>query len=103
MDIARLRLLVKRNFISYYLQLFQDTVADPTDAYLACTSYLEARRGALGHALTDAEFEEENLHLAGEIEQDLARKDPGMKELLSREPVPDRLRECMTVGRARAG
>ncbi|NLT35999.1 MAG: hypothetical protein GXX83_08885 [Gaiellales bacterium] len=101
MSIARLRLLIKRNFTSYYLQLHGYGVADPTDTILSCTVYLAARTEAAGHLLSDVEFDAEIQHIAGEIEQDLLRKGPGMKQRLNEESVPVRVRECMLVARGR--
>lgn len=101
MSVARLRLLVKRNFTSYYLQLHGYGIADPTDAILSCALYLAARGEALGRAPNEAEVDAEIHHLAGEMEQDLLRKGPGMRQRLNNEPLPARLRECMRVARGR--
>lgn len=101
MSVATKRLLVKRNFIGYYLQLQGYGIADPTDAIASCAAYLAARSARAGHRLTDVEFAGEILHISGEIEQDLLRKDAMMRELLKEDPVPARLQECMLVARGR--
>lgn len=101
-SIAKLRLLVKRNFTAYYLQLHGYGVSDPTDAIISCTVYLAARGESLGRPLSEAEMDAEIRHMAGEIEQDLLRKSPDMRQHLHDEPLAGRLRECMLVAQKRA-
>lgn len=101
-SIAKLRLMVKRNFTTYYLQLHGYGVTDPTDAIISCTAYLMARGESLGRPLSEAEMDAEIRHMAGEMEQDLLRRGPDMRHRLDDEPLPGRLRECMRVAQSRA-
>lgn len=95
------RLHLKRVFSQYYRQVCTLSVADPTDVFAACERYLALREKTLGRPLSEQELEEEMWRLGGEIEQDLIRKGPEFKEMVVRESVPTRLKECMTVARRR--
>lgn len=99
-DLQGLRLGLKRTFTDYYLALRSPGIADPTESFALCYEYLSALRTQLGHQEFMYRLDDETVHLAGQVEQDLRHKsrrnphisftsDPALSDDLE-----DRLREC---------
>ena len=101
-----LRLAFKRAFTAYYLNLQTLAVADPTEAFSAAREYLSALRRRLGPEEFMRRLDDETTHLAGQVEQDLRRRDPRRRLKDGEAPVAyedleDRLRECFEYGLGR--
>jgi hypothetical protein len=106
-DLQGLRLGLKRTFTDYYLTLRSPGIADPTESFALCYEYLSALRAQLGHQEFMYRLDDETVHLAGQVEQDLRHKsrrnphvsftsDPALSDDLE-----DRLRECFEYALAR--
>lgn len=89
-----LRLAFKRVFIKYYLELQSPGIADPTEAFSTCRTYLGALREQLGAGEFMRRLDDETTHLVGHIEQDLRHRLRGCKEPPSFDDLEDRVREC---------
>lgn len=117
-DLQQLRLGFKRAFSEYYLALRSPGIADPTESFAACYEYLSVLRDRLGGVEFMNGLDDETIHLAGQIEQDLRRRlrnegrlrddGPLRHEDLPLESDPalsddleDRLRECFESALAR--
>jgi hypothetical protein len=93
-SLQSLRLVLKRVFTAYYLDLMAPGIADPTEAFAASEAYLGALLKQLGPAEFLRRLDDETTHLSGEVEQDLRRhlrKRGGEPDY---DEVEDRLREC---------
>lgn len=110
-DLQSLRLALKRAFTEYYLALRSPSIADPSEAFAACFDYLSLLHRQLGEKEFMYRLDDETIHLAGQIEQDLRHKsrrtgapflelDPALSDDLE-----DRLRECFesALGRLSPG
>lgn len=96
------RLRFKRAFTAYYLDLCSYRVATPGEAYETCAEFLRARQESLGIERAEREFAEELARLAGEMEQDLRRRHRDLfAEWSGREPLEERLLECVRAVRGR--
>jgi hypothetical protein len=73
-DLQGLRLGLKRTFTDYYLTLRSPGIADPTESFALCYEYLSALRAQLGHQEFMYRLDDETVHLAGQVEQDLRHK-----------------------------
>lgn len=93
------RLRLKRAFTQYFENICASSVADPTDVFAAAEAYLDWRAQVLGRALTDQELTSDIAKLAGEIEQDMARRGAEWRAWLTAESVYARLLECIAVAR----
>jgi hypothetical protein len=99
-DLQSLRLGFKRAFTQYYIALRSPEIADPTEAFGACYEYLSALRGHLGDKEFMYRLDDETVHMAGAVEQDLRhRSRRGTTKFLELDPamsddLEDRLREC---------
>ena len=88
------RLAFKRVFADYYLALNTPAIADPTEAFAACRSYLGRLQRQLGHDEFMRRIDDEATHLCGHVEQDLRHRLRGGTAQLTYEDLEDRLREC---------
>ena len=91
------RLAFKRAFASYFVELSSVGIADPTEAFVACRTYLSALLQQLGPDEFMRRLDDETTHLAGQVEQDLRHRRNGYKTVpqdLRYEDIEDRLREC---------
>ena len=98
-DSQSLRLAFKRAFTNYYLALLSPGIADPSEAFAEGYEYLYALREQLGHKEFMFRLDDETVHMAGEIEQDLRRRAQKSStkfvfDLNSSDNLEDRLREC---------
>lgn len=105
-DLQTLRLGFKRAFTEYYLALVSPGIADPTEAFAAGYEYLSALQGRLGVKEFMYRLDDDTVHLAGQIEQDLRHKarrggDSVMDDPTASDDLEDRLRECMESALAR--
>jgi hypothetical protein len=92
--VESLRLVLKRVFAKYYLELRSPSIADPTEAFSASRQYLGRLREQLGQQEFMRRLDDETTHLVGEVEQDLRhrlRNQPGPHSF---DDLEDRLREC---------
>jgi hypothetical protein len=89
-----LRLVFKRVFLNYYLDLHSPVIADPTEAFAACRAYLGALRTQLGRDEFMRRLDDETTHLVGHVEQDLRHRLRDKHIELSYEDLEDRIREC---------
>ena len=89
-----LRLVLKRVFAKYYLDLQSPGIADPTEAFAASRAYLGRLRDRLGKDEFMRRLDDETTHLVGEVEQDLRHKIRNTAALVSFDELEDRLREC---------
>lgn len=95
------RLVLKRAFATYFLDLHSAGIADPTEAFTACRRYLSALLEQLGPDEFMRRLDDETTHLAGQVEQDLRHRRKGheaVPEYLDYEDLEDRLRECFEHG-----
>jgi hypothetical protein len=95
------RLVFKRAFADYFVELNSAGIADPTEAFVACRGYLAALYDQLGPDEFMRRLDDETTHLAGQVEQDLRHRRKGYErapEGLRYEDVEDRLRECFEQG-----
>ena len=104
-SLESLRLVFKRVFAKYYLDLHSPVIADPTEPFAACRAYLGALRTQLGREEFMRRLDDETTHLAGHVEQDLRHRLRGKDTGLSYEDLEDRLRECFehALGRLEDG
>lgn len=89
-----LRLVFKRVFAKYYLDLQSLVIADPTEPFAAGQAYLGRLREQLGHQEFMRRLDDEVTHLVGELEQDLRHRLRGRNPQPSYDDLEDRLREC---------
>jgi hypothetical protein len=89
-----LRLVFKRVFAEYYLNLQSPAIADPTEAFAGCRSYLGALQRQLGQAEFMRRLDDEATNLVAQIEQDLRYRLRGRFDPLKSDDLEDRLREC---------
>jgi hypothetical protein len=100
--LSEARLRFKRAFAAYYLDLCSYRVATPGEAYEACAEYLGARQESLGTERAERDLAEELARIAGEMEQDLRRRHRDLVvEWSGREPLEERLHECVRAVRRR--
>lgn len=92
------KLVFKRAFIRYFLELSAPVIADPTEAFASCRTYLQLLLDRLGAKEFMRRLDDETTSMAGHVEQDLRQRfrdrmqQPGYGEL------EDRLRECFEHG-----
>jgi hypothetical protein len=98
---ASAKLIFKRAFVKYYLDLSSPAIADPTEAFATCRAYLGALRDQLGGEEFIKRLDEETVGLAGQLEQDMRQRFRARSPQLSYEGLEDRLRECFEHGLAR--
>ncbi|MFH0917231.1 MAG: hypothetical protein V1912_12415 [bacterium] len=96
-----LRLVFKRTFTAYFLELESPAIADPTEAFAASHEYLSALLSQLGPEEFMRRLDDETTHLAGQVEQDLRHRVKGSRALPAYEDLEDRLRECFEYGLGR--
>jgi hypothetical protein len=89
-----LRLVFKRVFAKYYLELQTPAIADPTEAFGACRSYLNGLRQQLGPEEFMVRLDDETTNLVAQVEQDLRHRQRGKTPQLSYDDLEDRVREC---------
>ena len=89
-----LRLVFKRVFAKYYLELQSPAIADPTEAFAASRAYLNRLREELGGDEFMRRLDDETTHLVAQVEQDLRHRLRGKDPQLSYDDLEDRLREC---------
>ncbi len=100
-SLESLRLVFKRVFAEYYLELQSPDIADPTEAFAACRAYLGRLHEQLGHEEFMYRLDDETTHLAAHVEQDLRHRQRGREPQPSYEDLEDRLRECFEHGLGR--
>jgi hypothetical protein len=98
-----LRLVFKRVFAKYYLELHSPMIADPTEAFAACRAYLGTLERQLGREEFMWRLDDETTHLVGHVEQDLRHRLRGKEVPLSYEDLEDRVRECFEHALTRLG
>jgi hypothetical protein len=96
-----LRLVFKRVFEQYYLDLRAPVIADPTEAFAACRTYLGVLLAQLGRDEFMQRLDDETTHLVGHMEQDLRQRRRGKDDGTSYEDLEDRIRECFEQAIAR--
>ena len=89
-----LRLVLKRVFAEYYLDLQSPGIADPTEAFAASRDHLGRLRDQLGKDEFMRRLDDETIHLVGEIEQDLRHRLRNVAASVSFDDLEERLREC---------
>jgi hypothetical protein len=89
-----LRLVLKRAFAKYFLDLSSPGIADPTEAFGASEEYLSALFVQLGPQEFLHRLDDETTHLAGEVEQDLRHRSRARDTEFDYDDLEDRLREC---------
>ena len=89
-----LRLVFKRVFAKYYLELHSPVIADPTEPFAACRAYLGTLLDQLGREEFMRRLDDETTHLVCQVEQDLRHCLRGKTPQLSYDDLEDRLREC---------
>jgi len=95
------RLVFKRAFVKYYLELNSKAIADPTEAFSTCRAYLCLLRDQLGGQEFMRRLDEETIGLAGQLEQDMRQRFRERSPQLRYEDLEERLRECFEHGLAR--
>lgn len=100
-SLRSLRLVFKRTFTRYYLDLQSPGIADPTESFATAADYLAALHAQLGTEEFMRRLDDEVTHLVGEIEQDIRRRlrDRGAQTVF--DDLEDRLRECFEYGLGR--
>lgn len=98
-----LRLVFKRAFTAYFLELQSPAIADPTEAFAASYEYLSALWLQLGPEEFMRRLDDETTHLAGQVEQDLRHRLKGGGAPPAYEDLEDRLRECFEYGLGQLG
>ncbi len=96
-----LRLVLKRVFATYYLDLQTPAIADPTEAFATARAYLGRLREQLGRDEFMRRLDDETTHLVGEVEQDLRYRLRNRPVPVSFDDLEDRLRECFEHALAR--
>ena len=76
-------------------------IADPTEAFSASQSYLDALCRQLGAEEFMHRLDDETTHLAGEVDQDLRRRFRDRETGPDYNDLEDRLRECFEYGLGR--
>lgn len=92
------RLVFKRAFLSYFLDLTSPVIADPTEAFAASRAYLYLLRERLGAEEFMKRLDDETTHMAGQLEQDLRQRFRDRAPRPAYEELEDRLRECFEHG-----
>jgi hypothetical protein len=95
------RLIFKRAFIRYFLDLSSPVIADPTDAFTTCRAYLQTLRDQLGAEEFMNRLDDETTRMAGQVEQDLRQRSRDLVPQLPYGELEDRLRECFEHGLGR--
>jgi hypothetical protein len=95
------RLVFKRAFVKYYLELNSKAIADPSEAFATCRAYLRLLRDQLGGEEFMRRLDEETIGLAGQLEQDMRQRFRERSPQLHYEDLEERLRECFEHGLAR--
>jgi hypothetical protein len=92
------RLVFKRAFASYFLDLNSLAIADPSEAFATCRAYLSLSWAQLGADEFMRRLDDDTTDLACRVEQDLRRwlRDRGPQP--SYDELEDRLRECFEQG-----
>lgn len=98
-----LRLVFKRVFAKYYLDLQSPVIADPTEVFETCRAYLGGLHEQLGAEEFMRRLDDETTHLIGQIEQDLRQRLKGRKPPPSFDDLEDRVRECFEHALGRLG
>ena len=93
-SLQSLRLVFKRAFAAYFLDLSSPGIADPTAAFTASEAYLSALLAQLGAQEFLHRLDDETTHLAGEVEQDLRHRFGKRGTQPDYSDLEDRLREC---------
>jgi hypothetical protein len=88
------RLVFKRVFAKYYLELQSPAIADPTEPFAACRAYLGMLHDQLGREEFMWRLDDETTHLVAQVEQDLRHRQRGIAPQPSYDDLEDRLREC---------
>jgi hypothetical protein len=89
-----LRLVFKRVFAKYYLDLQTPVIADPTEAFAACRAYLNGLREQLGPEEFMVRLDDETTNLVAQVEQDLRHRLRGKTPQIPYDDLEDRVREC---------
>jgi len=89
-----LRLVFKRVFANYYLELHSPVIADPTEPFAACRAYLGILCEQLGRDEFMRRLDDETTHLVGQVEQDLRHRLRGRTLRPTYDDLEDRVREC---------
>ena len=100
------RLAFKRAFARYFVELNSAGIADPSEAFIACRTYLSALHRQLGPDEFMRRLDDETTHLAGQVEQDLRHRRKGYESApqgAKYEDVEDRVRECFEQGLRQLG
>jgi hypothetical protein len=97
-SLQTLRLVFKRAFTAYFLDLQSPAIADPTEAFAASYRYLATLREQLGPGEFMRRLDEDTTHLAGQVEQDLRRRLKAGETMPAYEDLEERLRECFEYG-----
>ncbi len=97
-SLQSLRLVFKRAFTAYFLDLNAPVIADPTTAFAAAKEYLTALCQQLGTEEFMRRLDDETTRLAGQIEQDLRHRCRGRCAPPDYDELEDRLRECFEYG-----
>lgn len=108
-DLQSLRLGFKKAFTEYYLALRSPGIADPTESFATCHDYLSVLRDQLGDREFMYRLDDETIHLAGQVEQDIRHRSrrsgiPFLElDAAMSDDLEDRLRECFenALGRLR--
>jgi hypothetical protein len=93
-----LRLVFKRTFAAYFVDLLSPGIADPTEAFATCREYLGSLREQLGPGEFMNRLDDETTRLAGQVEQDLRQRFRGKDPQPDYTDLEDRLRECFEYG-----
>jgi hypothetical protein len=99
-DLQGLRLAFKRAFTDYYVALRSPEIADPTESFASGFEYLSALRLQLGPKEFMYRLDDETIHLAGQVEQDLRHRSRRGRTVFLEldaamsDDIEDRLREC---------
>jgi hypothetical protein len=89
-----LKLVFKRVFAKYYLELHSPAIADPTEPFAACRAYLGMLLEQLGSHEFMNRLDDETTHIVCQVEQDLRHRLRGRTPQLTYDDLEDRLREC---------
>jgi hypothetical protein len=89
-----LRLVLKRVFAKYFLELQSPSIADPTEAFATARAYLGRLCEQLGQDEFMRRLDDETTHLVGEVEQDLRYHLRNSTAAVSFDDLEERLREC---------
>lgn len=95
------RLAFKRAFLTYYNDLSSPAIADPTEVFASCHVYLVLLQRQLGQTEFMRRLDDDTMHLAGQVEQELRQRFRDRVPQPSSEDIEDRMRECIEHGLAR--